>query len=858
LRRPFRSEAQMTSVLENQRDILTQDEAIARAARVSRCQYQLAIDLTRDSDTYRGEATIRNALSGREDVFLDYRGKTILLLEVNNTKVETPAWTGYRLTLPGELLRPENTVYVSYENDYDHEGDGFHQFKDPEDGEEYLYSNFEPYEAHRLFPCFDQPDIKAAYELTVTAPPEWEVIANARLATEATASDGRRRHKFERTKPFSSYLFALIAGPYGAVKTVHRGVELGLYCRKSLMKHLDSDEIFAVSKQGLDFYGEFFDYPYPFGKYDQIFVPEFNAGAMENVGAITHNEYMVFRDPPTDNQRRNRAETILHEMAHMWFGDLVTMRWWNDLWLNESFATYMAYLCLDNATRFENGWQAFNAGMKNWAYRQDQLVTTHPIAGQVADTDATFLNFDGITYGKGASVLKQLVAAIGMDGFREGMRYYFQTYAFGNATLEQFLGALEDGSGRDLQDWSKAWLETASLNTIGSRWESDGDRITSFTVTQSAPDDYPTLRPHRRDVGLLRDDGGRFSVTVLPLDIDGAEAELPGAQGLPRPSLVFPNYNDHGYAKVALDPESLAFGRTNMERGDDTLLRQLLWSSLWNMVRDQQLKSTDFLTLVREKLPLEPAPEIVDAVLGNASAALARYVPEERRENEYHLTFLTNWSAMHNAPAGDAQIIWARAVIATAIVPADIERVARLVDGEEVIAGLTMDQDMRWTVALKFVGHGMAGAEARVAAEVERDPSDRGQRAQVRAQTSVPSATVKAEAWERINGDGYGSLYMTNAAIGGFTWTHQRDLLAEYVPRFFEALPEIFRTKDREFASDYVHGLFPGYRVEEDILERSRAVLAQYAEELPVLERMLREANDDLARSIRCRQFAAS
>jgi aminopeptidase N len=848
----------MTTPTENQRDILTQAEAEARSARVSNCHYQLQVDLTRGSETYRGEVTIRFNATGKEDLFLDARGKTIMLLEVNNTAVAQPNWNGYRLTIPGELLRNDNTIYISYENDYDHTGDGFHQFKDPEDGEEYLYTNFEPYEAHRLFPCFDQPDIKATYELTVTAPPEWEVIANGRQTTEATASDGRLRHKFERTKAFSTYLFALIAGPYDSVKSVHKGIELGLFCRKSLMKHLDSEEIFTISKQGLDFYADFFDYPYPFGKYDQIFVPEFNPGAMENVAAVTHNEYMVFRDPPTESQRRGRADTILHEMAHMWFGDLVTMRWWNDLWLNESFATYMSYLCMERATRFDSGWQDFNASIKNWAYRQDQLVTTHPIAGQVADTDATYLNFDGITYGKGASVLKQLVAAIGMDGFREGMRNYFRTYAFSNATLEQFLGSLEAGSGRDLKEWSKLWLETPSLNTIGSTWQADGDRITSFTVTQSAPSEYPTLRPHRLDLGLVRDENGRFQTTVLPLEVSGAETAVPAAEGLPRPSLVFPNFNDHGYAKVALDADSVAFVRANMERIDDRLLRQLLWSSLWNMVRDQQLKSTDFLALVREKLPLEPMSELTDAVLSHAAAALGRYVPDERRESEYHLSFLTNWSAMQNAPAGDAKIIWARAVIAAAIVPADIQRVTQLIDGTEVVEGLNIDQDMRWAVAVKTVGHGMPGGEERVAQELERDPSDRGQRAQLRAKVSVPSATVKADAWDTINGEGYGSLYMTVAAMSGFNWTHQRELLSQYIPRFFEALPGIFRDKDREFASDYLRAMFPSYQVDDDILARSEAVLAAAGDDQPVLARMLREANDDLARAIRCRAFAAS
>jgi len=845
------------TVTEAARDILTQSDAESRAVRVTSVAYQLVLDLTRGSDSYTAEVTIRFNATGNEDLFLDFRGKQIQQLQVNGTTVPEPRWTGYRLTLPGDLLRRDNDVWIAYQNDYDHTGDGFHQFVDPEDHEEYLYTQFEPYAAHRLFPCFDQPDIKGTYDLTVTAPAEWQVIANARQATEATASDGRLRRKFEKTKAFSTYLVALVAGPYESVRSVHKGVELGLFCRKSLLKHLDSEEIFTVTRQGLDFYGDFFDFPYAFGKYDQVFVPESNAGAMENVGCVTHNEYMVFRDPPTDNQRRRRAETILHEMAHMWFGDLVTMRWWNDLWLNESFATYMAYLCLDGATRFDSAWQDFNASWKQFAYRQDQLVTTHPISGEVPDTDATFLNFDGITYGKGASVLKQLVATIEIDGFREGMRHYFRTYAYGNATLAQFLSSLETGSGRDLQQWSQLWLETPSLNTLGSQWRADGDRITSFSLTQTAPRAFPTIRPHRVDIGLIRDVGGRLDVNVVPVEISTAEANVKAIEGMPRPSLVFPNYNDLAYAKIALDDESVAFVRNNMERVSDTLLRQLLWSALWDMVRDQRLKSTDYLAIVREKLPLEPQPTLVESVLAAAAGAMGRYVPEDRKEPEYRRSFQTAWNALQSAALGDAQIIWARALINSAVVPPDIERTARLADGTETVEGLAIDQDMRWTIAIKFVGYGMPGAEQRVAAEAERDPSDRGQRAQLRAKTSYPSATVKADAWDHFGGDGYGSLYLTAAAMSGFNWTNQRDLLEPYVEAFFQSLPDIFRTKEREYASDYFSSLFPGYRVEDPVLERSEIVLAEAGSESPVLERMLREANDDLARAIRCRDFAA-
>ncbi len=840
------------------RDVLTQAEAEARAARITNCSYTIALDVRAGSSTYRGDVTVDFDCSGQGDTFFDFRGKRIDLLEINGEPAQ-PAWDGYRLVLPGTSLRQRNQVRVVYENEYDHTGDGFHQFIDPEDGEEYLYTNFEPYEAHRLFPCFDQPDIKGAYRLTVTAPEGWEIIANSRLDETREADTGRTIRAFQPTPPFSTYLFAIIAGPYHAFRERHGEIDLGLFCRRSLVKYFDTEEVFTITRQGLDFYSSFFDYPYPFGKYDQVFVPEFNAGAMENVGAVTHNEYMVYRDPPTDMQRRRRAETILHEMAHMWFGDLVTMRWWNDLWLNESFATYMAYLALDRATRFTSGWQDFAASIKNWAYRQDQLVTTHPISGQVRDTDETFLNFDGITYGKGASVLKQLVASIGMDGFRDGMRRHFRAYEYGNATLSQFLASLEKGSGKDLGEWARLWLETPSLNTVAASWESDGERLTRLAVAQFAPAEFPTLRPHYLEVGLVTETDGRLESKALPVRIDGPEADVAGAVGLPVPRLVFPNVNDHGYATVTLDPESLAFARTRIERLEDPLLRQLLWSSLWSMVRDQQLKSTDYLELVREKVAREERIDLVEALLANATAALARYVPENRRVEEAHQFFEAAWETLNSAAAGDPQIVWARTLIGCAMTPDDLERVGALADGRSTVPGLTVDQQMRWGIAARWIAYGVPGARERLAAETARDPSDRGQRAALSAQTSEPAAAVKAEAWRRFHAEGYGSLHLTAAAMAGFNWPHQRDLLEPYVEGFFDRVVEVFRaSQDKEFVSDYFGALFPAYRVEPAILARSEELLATVGDDQPVLRRMLREANDEMERSIRCRAFAES
>ena len=839
------------------RDVLTQSEAEARAARMSNCTYTLALSLTRGSPAYDGDVTVTFDDSGSGDTFFDFRGKTIHEFTINSAAVE-PDWTGYRLTLPGHALSTKNTVHIRYTNDYDHQGDGFHQFSDPEDGEEYLYTNFEPYESHRLFPQFDQPDIKATYSLTVSAPDEWAVITNARELSATPAADGRTLHQYETTKRFSTYLVCLCAGPFDRFQDRHGDVELGFYYRRSLTQYVDREELVTITRQGLDFYADFFGLAYPFGKYDQIFCPENNAGAMENVAAVTFNEQFIYRDPPTDSQRRRRAEVILHEMAHMWFGDLVTMRWWNDLWLNESFATYMSYLAMTSATRFTSGWQDFNAGMKNWAYRQDQLVTTHPISGVVADTDETFLNFDGITYGKGASVLKQLVAAIGMDGFREGMRHYFRTYPYSNATLAQFLASLEAGSGVDLKEWAQLWLETASLNTIGAKWEADGERISALSLTQTASSEYPTIRPHTLEIGLVREEAGSLTVESLPAAIGDAEVDVPAAIGRAKPSLVFPNLNDHGYFKVALDAESVVFARENMERIDDPLLRNLLWASLWSMVRDQQLKSTDFLAVVGERVAKEPRIELAEVVLSQAQTALARFVPDDMKEGEGHLLFATCYEALRAAEPGDAQITWMRAMIAAAPNAQDIGVLAALADGAEAVAGLTVDQQMRWSIAIKSVGYGLPGGSACLAAEALRDPSDRGQRELLRAETSAPDAITKAAAWEKFLGQGYGSLYLTESAMSGFNWPRQRDLLGPYVEKFFAATPEVFRTRDKEFYAGYFSALFPGYRVERAVLERGERLLAETEAELPVLARMLKEANDELGRAIKCREFAAS
>ena len=838
---------------------LTQREAEMRAAQITDVRYTLSLSLSKGGGEYTGDLTIefRHA-APREGTFFDCTGQSIDRIDVNGEELASALWESNRLVLDGTLLREQNTVRIRYTNTFDRTGAGFHYFADPVDGQEYVYTNFEPYEAHRLLPCFDQPDIRAQLRLSVTAPPEWTVIANSRETETTTEVGGRLRHAYAETPPIATYLFAVIAGPYERFASHWEGVPLNFYARQSLKPHIDSDELFEVTRQGLAYFSEFFDFPYPFDKYDQIFVPEFNAGAMENVGAITFSERMVFRDPPTDLQRLNRAEVILHEMAHMWFGDLVTMRWWNDLWLNESFATYMAYLAMHSATRFrERAWQAFHSRMKAWAYHQDQLVTTHPIAGAVPDTDATFLNFDGITYGKGAAVLKQLAATIGMDGFRAGMRHYFETYAWKNTTLRQFLGALEHGASRDLGEWSRLWIETEGLNTIEASWQANGE-VSALAVEQRAESDHPTLRPHALHLALIAEvDDEPVIRDALPAQIDGPRTVIEEAIGRPAPVCVFPNYDDHAYVKTILDAQSRDYVRKRIERFRDPLLRQQLWRALWDMVRDQQFRSTDYLALVRDKIVFEEELELIDTVLGNAQAAIAWFVQESQRIVEADALFEVAHERLFAAPDQNRRIAWARAAIATAQQPATVSRMLELIDRGTGISGFELDQDMRWSLAVKQVAYGIPGGQERVARESERDPSDRGQRAVARAATAAPDADGKARAWRQFIRDRDASLHMVSAAMDGFLWAHQADLLEPYVERFLDEVPGIFQSRDKDFANRYFGALFPYYRPDDTVIARTTALLGMLDDADPSLQRKLLEALDDLKRAHACRAFAA-
>ena len=847
------------------KDVLSESDAATRSKNISNVEYHLDLNLPGGaSDTYSGTLEATFTIETNPETFLDFTGFEITTLILNGRTIADPSWNGHRLLIGVRdgLLTGVNTIRLEYINEYDHTGDGFHQFIDPEDDQEYVYSNFEPYSAHRLFPCFDQPNIKAQYKLSVECPSDWTLIGNSKTDSINDIGGGRTRHNFEQTKLFSTYLFALVGGPYQKFESQYNSkksnseiIPLRFYARKSLAPHVDEAELFEVTCQGFEYFEDFFDFAYPFGKYDQIFVPEFNHGAMENVGAITHSERLVFRDPPTYNQRLTRAEVILHEMAHMWFGDLVTMNWWNDLWLNESFASYMSFLALTENTRFTDAWQSFNSRMKAWAYRQDQLITTHPVAGEVIDTDQTFLNFDGITYGKGAAVIKQLVKTIGMPAFKSGMQRYMAEHAFSNTTLDDWLESLGEGVDQDLRGWADSWLETAQHNSIQIRRTGSKDDHNMMLVSQSAPDEFPTIRSHTLELlaGDLVD--SVFTSTTHEIVVADQSNQINISNNTA--DFLFPNFGDHGYVQVILDPESLEFVKQHLEKITDPLLRMQIWQSLWEMVRNQELSSLDYIRIATEKVKIENDLELIQVIIEQLGAAVSRYVPEEVKLSEARNLFTLAKSQLAVAQNSDERILWGRAMFGFAIADDDISESLDIINGKASIKEFTPDQDMRWGVITSAIAAGFENAQSRVAEELANDPTDRGERAALRANTSVPNKETKDQAWDKFtSGSGYGSLHQTAAAMSGFLWWKQVDLLTPYVERFFSEVTQVFETEENHFAQSYFGSLFPGYLVDYDLLEKSNRLLEKTPPDNQLLRRMLLEANDNLSRAIKCREYA--
>ena len=676
---------------------LTRDEAQHRAGLLSVASYDLALDL-RDSaaPTFRSTCTVRFSCSRPgEGTFIEVAAADLRSATLNGEPVDVTAFDGERLALPG--LAADNELVVDADCRYMRTGEGLHRFVDPVDGSVYLYTQFETYDAHRMFACFDQPDLKATFALTVDAPAGWTCVSGGAVQTQPVDGEAGR-WRFTEMPRVSTYITALVAGPYAHVHDEHDGIPLGLYCRASLAQHLDADELFTVTKQGFDFFHRVFGYRYPFGKYDQLFVPEFNAGAMENAGCVTFLEDYVFRSKVTDAAYERRAETVLHEMAHMWFGDLVTMRWWDDLWLNESFATYMSVLAQASDTRWKGAWTTFANAEKTWAYRQDQLPSTHPIAADIRDMDDVRVNFDGITYAKGASVLKQLVAWVGQDAFLAALRTYFRTHEYANTVLADLLGELETASGRELSSWSAEWLQTAGVNTLRPSFDTGPDgEFTAFSILQEAPEGWPTLRSHRVAVGLYdRVDGALVRTHREELDVVGAKTEVPALVGRHQPDLVLVNDDDLTYAKIRLDERSLATLVSDIGGFAESLPRAVCWSAAWDMTRDAELPARDYVSLVLAGLEQETDIGVVQSLLRQAQSAVTLFAdPAWAPVGRARLATAAHEAVLAAAPGSDLQLAWTRALGTLAATPEQVALLGGLLAGTVEVPGLAVDADLR-------------------------------------------------------------------------------------------------------------------------------------------------------------------
>ena len=829
---------------------LTRDEARVRARLVSDVGYDVALDLTGDGPTFASTTTIRfRCAEPGAATFLDFEVETVEQVQLNGAAVADEAVAAGRIALAD--LADHNEVVVVARCLYRRDGTGLHRFSDPVDESVYLHTQFEPFDAHKVFPCFDQPDLKGPFALTVTAPSDWEVVSNN--AGTAEQYGEARTWTFAPTLPLPTYLTAVVAGPFHVERGRHGAIELGLYCRRSLAEHLDTDEMFTITRQGLDFFTETFAYPYPFGKYDQLFVPEFSAGAMENPGCITFSESYVFRSKVTEAARRSRANTTLHEMAHMWFGDLVTMRWWDDLWLNESFATYTAYLAASEATRFTDSWASFATGMKSWAAAQDQLPSTHPISADMVDTDAIRVFFDGITYAKGASVLKQLVAWVGRDAFVSGLRGYFPRHEFGNAELSDFLAALEEGSGRDLGDWSKQWLETAGINTLRVDLTLDGDTLGTVAVLQESPAEYPTLRAHRVALGLY-DLGanGLERRRRVELDIAGARTEVPELAGEPMPALLLVNDDDLAYAKIRLDPASLDTLGAHLGQVADPLARALCWGATWDMTRDAEMPARRFVALVAQHAAAETDVGLLQTLQRQAEAAVDRYADPSQRSELRALLAEESRGALETAePGGDAQLLWVRGYAATADRPEDLAVLQALLDGSQTFPGLAVDTDLRWHLLTALAEAGVADEEA-IAAEERRDPTDIGVRRAMSARAARPTAEAKDLAWETLLEDHSLPLANVRALIDGLFRPGQDDLLRPYAQRYPDAVGQIWAQRDAEEALELTEGLYPSTLVDQETVALADRALARDNVPDPG-KRMIAEARDATLRALRAR-----
>lgn len=796
---------------------LSQGDAAARAARVSNVSYVLDFTLT-GAASFAATTTLQFDLADNAaPLTIDLDKASIRALTVNGKPV-TPQYNQWFITIAAaDLVKGKNTVVVAFERPHSTNGEGLHRMVDPVDGKVYTYSHFEPAAAHQMFALFDQPDLKATYQLNVTAPADWVVVSTTRESSVQPAGEARR-WTFPVTKKLSPYNFSLHAGPYKVWEDTSGTYPMRLFARQSVAGQVQPAEWFRYTKQGLAFFDNYFGIPYQFEKYDQLLVPDFLYGAMENAGAVTFAEHgFLFQGAMTAEQKHRLAAVIMHEMAHQWFGDLVTMKWWNGLWLNESFASFMGTLGTAEATEFKDAWQAFYSSGKLAAYTQDQKATTHPIEVPVASTGNAFDNIDAITYSKGASTLMQLNHLLGADTFRRGVHNYLVKYSYQNATLDDFIGSLAQAAGRDLSGWTREWLYQPGVNTIAARYSCKGGKIRSFALEQSAPSAaLPTLREQRVQVASFGLRDGRLTpLQTVPVTYKGKRTAVPALVGSACPDLVYPNYQDWGFVKVQLDARSFATARTSLASVDDPLLRTMLWQSLWDGVRDAKLPLSEFIKTALNNAPRERDYTLLGDVLGKLSHA-RHYLDTMGLDNAWSrktvraLEDMAWQGVLANKGDDNFQRRWFNHYLSQASTPAALDRLAAVLAGRVTVEGLTVNQDLRWAIIARLNRYNHPGSAALVQAEQQRDKSDAGQAAALAATVVRPDAAVKQE-WLGTIGDLQTKLPFSKirTAMGSLYPSEQRALAEQSANARLTRLPELDKAAGPVYMRAYAASMIP-------------------------------------------------
>ncbi|UBQ03489.1 aminopeptidase N [Curtobacterium sp. TXMA1] len=848
---------------------LTRTEAQERAAIVDVQTYDVELDLTRGAETFGSTTRVRFSATQGASTFIDAITKTVHSITLNGTALDVAAVNdGVRIQL--DDLQEQNELVVVADAMYTNTGEGLHRFVDPVDDEVYLYSQFEVPDSRRMFAVFEQPDLKAEFTFTVTAPSRWQVVSNS--PTPEPHVDGEvATWSFSPTAKISSYITALVAGPYEVVRDEltsrdGRTIPLGVFARRSLAEYLDPEYVFETTKKGFAYYEEKFDVPYPFEKYDQLFVPEFNAGAMENAGCVTFTETYVFRSKVTDAIKERRVVTILHELAHMWFGDLVTMKWWNDLWLNESFAEWASTIATAEATEWTEAWTTFQAMEKSWAYRQDQLPSTHPIVATINDLEDVQVNFDGITYAKGGSVLKQLVAWVGIDAFFAGVSQYFKKHHHGNTELRDLLVELEATSGRDLSEWSGLWLETAGVNTLRPEIEVDESGvITSFAVLQEAPADHPTLRPHRLAIGVYgfttdesapfgadtASAGGKLERTHrVEIDVDGARTEVPELVGVHRGDLVLLNDDDLAYAKIRLDEQSRRTAIEHLAAIANPLARSIVWGAMWDATRDAESPASDYVRLVLGNIATETESTTIRTTLSQLLLTARSYVAPAKVDATVRTVGDTLWQLASSAEAGsDAQFQFVKFFAQIASTPEHVATLHGLRDGSVTLQGLEIDTDLRWELLEGLVLAGAAG-DAEVDAELAADKTASGEQAAARARATIPTAEGKLAAFSSLVDSSEAPNAIVRQTTVGFQHTNSPVVLEGLVSKYFDVLTRIWAERSYHIADTIVSGLYPAPLASVALRDAANAWLEAHPE-TPALRRIVTENLAGTERALR-------